>query len=111
MSRTTKQLQRAILARVEASKPKPRKLPKQAVVNRGCEKTNLMLILEVEHGAPIEELIWQGSIFEVMERLNVSNYTVSAWRRKFPIAYQRGKNNRKLPLAKSSGNNGANAVS
>lgn len=119
MSRATKALQRNILARQEEikksqplpKKPPVRKVPAGTKIDRQCEKTPLMLILEAQFEKPIEELVWQGSIYEVMEVLEVSNFTVSSWRKRFPIEYQRGKNNRKLPVAKSGNNNGAGTVS
>ena len=106
MSRATKTLQRNILARqeeIKKSQPPPkqvRKIPTGAKVNRQSGKTSLMLILEAQFEKTIEELIWQGSIGEVVKILEVSNYTVSMWRRRFPIEYQRGKNGRKLPVSK-----------
>ena len=62
-------------------------------------KTSMMVLLERQHGRPIEELIWLDSITNVASSLGVSKFTVSLWRKKFPLnGYNTGPNNRKLPI-------------
>lgn len=118
MSRATKRLQREILARFEEIRPQPppKKKPRKVVTNKPpitkikYEKTNLIELLEIRHQQTIEQLIWGGSITEVADLLGVGEYTVTRWRRVFPIEYQRGKNNRKLPVSKFNENSGAQNV-
>lgn len=80
----------------------PNKARKALRNEDNCHKTTLMLHIERFHRRPVEELIWAESIPEVAKRLEVSEFTVSKWRREFPLnEYYRGPNNRKLPVAKS----------
>ena len=68
-----------------------------------CNRTPMMDLLEKIHGGKIEDIIWEGSIREVSEKLDISEFTVSYWRKKFPLnEYTVGKNNRKLPVPKSN---------
>ena len=43
-------------------------------------KTLAMRLIEDKHGAPIEELLMQGSIKQVGEDLGIDETTVSKWR-------------------------------
>jgi len=70
---------------------------------KNCHKTPLMLWIERFHRRPVEELVWDGSISEVAGKLELSETTVTYWRRKFPLGeYRAGPNNRKYPVSKSS---------
>ena len=67
------------------------------------DKTPLMTMIEWKFNRPISELVWEDSLPNIAEKLEVSCGTVSKWRRQFPLEkYRRGANNRKLPFPKSS---------
>ena len=44
-------------------------------------KTNLMKLLELKHKDTIENLIMEGTIYEVERRLDIDATTVSKWRK------------------------------
>lgn len=101
---TAKSLRESILARREENLeilPNNRLRPKK--VELECNKTPLMMLIERQMGQKIEKLIWDGSIREVSNKLSISNFTVTCWRRKFPLnEYRTGTNNRKLPVSESN---------
>ena len=101
MSQASKRLQTNILSRLESQKPpkvKPRKLTPQPV-DRDCGKTPLMLVLEVEHGQPIEQLVWSDSSRKLVTKLGIGKGTISYWRKKYPVQHTKGVNNRKVPVS------------
>lgn len=66
------------------------------------KKSTMMLLLERLHQLPIEQLIWQQSVKDTAELLEVSAFTVSNWRRRFPLEqYTIGPNNRRIPINRS----------
>lgn len=54
-------------------------------------KTPLMEALEKIHGINIEEFIWEHSIIECSQLLDISEFTVGYWRKKFPNGKHSGK--------------------
>ena len=46
------------------------------------DKTTLMRFVEERYRAPIESLLWDGSLDEVSNKLDVDRTTVLRWRRK-----------------------------
>ena|SRR3990167_9887622 len=109
---TTKALRERILARrgdYTSLSPPPVNghtipdIPAPLLRDTTCKKSTMMLLLERLHQLPIEELIWQQSVKDTSKLLEVSMYTVSNWRRKFPLKeYTKGPNNRKVV---NNGNN------
>lgn len=90
MSRASKKLQETILERRKV-KAKPVR-----VINN--KKTRIMLFLEEQYEKPIEELIWEESVSELAAKFQVSKFSISYWRKKFPLNdYTIGVNNRKQP--------------
>ena len=46
------------------------------------DKTTLMRFVEERYRVPIESLLWDGSLDEVSNKLDVDRTTVLRWRRK-----------------------------
>ena len=49
---------------------------------RGGSKTTIMRYVEERFGQPIENLIYDGSLDQVAEKLDIDRTTVLRWRRK-----------------------------
>lgn len=54
-------------------------------MNRKRKKTAQMRLLEIQYKLPIEELIKNGSVREVGDKLGVSGAVVSLWRMRLGI--------------------------
>jgi hypothetical protein len=67
---------------VQAGRGKVKDAPRP---KRNPKKTALMLLIEAEHGRPIEELITEGEIAEIGRDLGIDASTVSKWRLRFGI--------------------------
>ena len=46
------------------------------------EKTTLMRYIEDRFGVPVEQLVWDGSLDAVADKLDIDRVTVLRWRRK-----------------------------
>ena len=74
-NKSASKLRRDILQSIV--RPKLRDVPMRRRGKR--QKTPLMLLLEEKHGRPIEELLLEGTIPELAERLEVSKAVISLW--------------------------------
>jgi len=51
--------------------------------NEDGAKTTLMRYVEEKFGRHVEDMVWEGTLDEVSEKLDVDRVTVLRWRRKF----------------------------
>lgn len=52
---------------------------------KDLNRTPLMIALELAHDAPIEDLISEGTIYQVAKRLGIDPSTVSKWRTRLEL--------------------------
>lgn len=82
-SRSTASIRRKVLkdrgVKLEKHTRKPQPLPNE--LPSSFSKTPMMKYLEIKHGTPIEQLIFEGSIYKAGKKLGVNPSTISKWRK------------------------------
>ena len=83
---STASIRRRILKERGVKLDKHTRKPRPSVaeeLSSSFRKTTTMKYLEIKHHAPIEQLIFEGSIYKVGRRLGVNPSTISKWRKAF----------------------------
>ena len=80
---TTRSLRHRILAKRGLESRKVGKQMRIVPAGEDAHKTDKMRLIERELGVPIEQLIEEGTIYEVAKRLGVHPTTIYHWRARF----------------------------